>query len=77
MNIPRKSSKFTRVQFWRGVATEIWQGFNEQELRIKNTEWEEITSEEGNDAVMTGLFREYVERNLTRGDEDLVDVLVD
>ena len=55
----------------------MWQGFNEQELRIKNTEWEEITSEEGNDAVMTGLFREYVERNLTRGDEDLVDVLVD
>ena len=53
------------------------QNFNEQEPRIKNTECEEITSEEGKDAVITGLFRENFERNLTRSDEDLVDVLVD
>ena len=53
------------------------QNFNEQEPRIKNTECEEITSEEGKDAVITGLFRENFEHNLTRSDEDLVDILVD
>ena len=53
------------------------QSFNEQEPRIKNTECEEITSEEGKDAVITGLFRENFEHNLTRSDEDLVDILVD
>ena len=53
------------------------QSFNKQEPRIKNTECEEITSEEGKDAVITGLFRENFEHNLTRGDEDLVDILVD
>ena len=53
------------------------QNFNEQEPRIKNTECEETTSEEGKDAVITGFFRENFERNLTRSDEDLVDVLVD
>ena len=53
------------------------QNFNEQEPRIKNTECEETTSEEGKDAVITGLFRENFEHNLTRSDEDLVDILVD
>ena len=48
------------------------QNFNEQEPRIKNTECEEITSEEGNDAVITGLFREKLQQNLTRSDEDLL-----
>ena len=40
------------------------QNFNEQEPRIKNTECEEITSEEGMDGAITGLFRENVEHNL-------------
>ena len=53
------------------------QSFNEQEPRIKNAECEEITSEEAKDAVITGLFRENFEHNLTRNDEDLVDILVD
>ena len=53
------------------------QSFNEQEQRIKNTECEEITSEEGRDAVIPGLFRKKFEDNLTRSDEDLVDILVD
>ena len=53
------------------------QSFNEQKPRIKNTECEAITSEEGKDAVITGLFRENFEHNLTRSDGDLVDILVD
>ena len=53
------------------------QCFNEQDRRIKNTEYDEITSEEGKDAVITGLFKEHFEQNLTGSDEDLVDVLVD
>ena len=44
------------------------QSFNEQEPSIKNTECEEITSEEGKDAVITGLFRENFEHSLTRSD---------
>ena len=52
------------------------QCFNEQDRRIKNTEYDEITSEEGKDAVITGLFKEHFEQNLTGSDEDLVDVLV-
>ena len=53
------------------------QNFNEQEPRIKNTECEQITSKEGKDTVITGLFRENFEQNLTRSDEGLVDILVD
>ena len=53
------------------------QSFNEQEPIIENKECEEITSEEGKDAIITGLFREKFEQNLTRSDEDLVDILVD
>ena len=34
-----------------------FQSFNEQETRTKNTESEEIASEEGEDVVITGLFR--------------------
>ena len=37
------------------------QSFNKQEPRIKNMACEEITSEEGKDAVITGLFRENFE----------------
>ena len=37
------------------------QNFNEQEPRIENTECEKITSEEGKDAIITGLFRENFE----------------
>ena len=29
------------------------------------------------DAIITGLFRENFEQNLTRSDEDLLDILVD
>ena len=54
-----------------------FQTFNEQEPRIKNTEYQETTSEEGKDAFITGLFREDFEQNLTRSDEDLVDTTVD
>ena len=54
-----------------------FQSFNEQEPRIKNTEYQETTSEEGKDAFITGLFREDFEQNLTRSDEDLVDTTVD
>ena len=53
------------------------QSFNKQEPRIKNIGCEEITSEEGEDAVITGLFRENFEQSLTRSDEDLADILVD
>ena len=53
------------------------QSFNEQEPIIENKECEEITSEEGKDAIITGLFREKFEQNLTRSNEDLVDILVD
>ena len=53
------------------------QSFNKQEPRIKNTRYEEITSEEGEDAVITGLFRENFEQSLTRSDEDIADILVD
>ena len=53
------------------------QSFNDQEPRIEKTECEEITFEEGKDAIITGLFRENFEQNLTRTDEDLVDILVD
>ena len=35
------------------------------------------TSEEGKDAVITGLFRENFEHNLASRDKDLVDILVD
>ena len=48
------------------------QSFNEQEPRIENTECEEITSEEGKDAIITGLFRENFEQNLTRSDDILL-----
>ena len=48
------------------------QSFSEQEPRIKNTEYEEITFEGRKDAVITDF-----EQNLTRTDEDLVDILVD
>ena len=51
------------------------QSFNEQEPRIKNTGYEEITSEEGMNAVITCLFIENFEQNLTRSDEDLVDLV--
>ena len=30
-----------------------------------------VTSQEGKDAIITGLFRENFEQNLTRSDEDL------
>ena len=53
------------------------QSFNKQEPRIKNSGYEEITSEEGEDAVITGLFRENFEKSLTRSDEDIADILVD
>ena len=53
------------------------QSFNKQEPRIKNTGYEEITSEEGEDTVITGLFRENFEQSLTRSDEDIADILVD
>ena len=53
------------------------QSFNKQEPRIKNTGYEEITSEEGEDAVITGLFRENFEQSLTGSDEDIADILVD
>ena len=53
------------------------QSFNKQEPIIENKECEEITSEEGKDAIITGLFREKFEQNLTRNDEDLFDILVD
>ena len=33
--------------------------------------------EEGKDAVSTGLLREHFKQNLTRSDEDPVDILVD
>ena len=48
--------------------------FNEQEPKIENKECEEITSEEGKGAIITGLFRENFELNLTRSDEDLLDI---
>ena len=51
--------------------------FNKQEPKIENKECEEITSEEGKGAIITGLFRENFEQNLTRSDEDLLDILVD
>ena len=60
----------------KGNMTKL-QSFNEREPRIKNTECEEIASEEGKGVVITGLFRENFEHNLTRSDEDLVDILVD
>ena len=53
------------------------QSFNKQEPIIENKECEEITSEEGKDAIITGLFREKFVQNLTRSNEDLVDILVD
>ena len=45
--------------------------FNKQEPRIKNTEGEEVTCEEGKNVVILDLFRESFEHNLTRSDEDL------
>ena len=53
------------------------QSFNEQRKRIENKECEEITSKEGKDAAITGLFRENFEQNSTRSDEDLLDIFVD
>ena len=50
--------------------------FNEQEPKIENKECEEMTSEEGKGTVITGLFTENFEQNLTRRDEDLLDILV-
>ena len=52
------------------------QSFNVQEPRIENAECENITSEEGRDAIITGFFRENFDQNLTRSDKDLVDILV-
>ena len=51
--------------------------FDEQEPKIGNKEREEITPEEGKDAIITGLFRENFEQDLTRSDEDFLDILVD
>ena len=51
--------------------------FNEQEPKIGNKECEEITSEEGKDTVITGLFRENFVQDLTRSDKDFLDILVD
>ena len=51
--------------------------FKEQEAKIGTKEFEEITSEEGKDAITTGLFRENFEQDLTRSDEDLLDILAD
>ena len=53
------------------------QSFNEQEPKIENIECEEITFDEGKDTIITDLLRENIEHNLTRIDEDLVDILVD
>ena len=36
--------------------------FNEQEAKIRNKECEEITSEEGKDTIITGLFREILNK---------------
>ena len=51
--------------------------FNEQKSKIENKECEEITYQEGKDAIITGLFRENFEQNLTKSDEDLLDILID
>ena len=51
--------------------------FNEQIPRVENKKNKEITSEEGKDGIITGLLRYNFEQNLTRRDEDLVDILVD
>ena len=51
--------------------------FNEQKSKIENKECEEITYQEGKDAIITGLFRENFEQNLTRSDGDLLDILID
>ena len=53
------------------------QSFNGQEPRIENEECEDIISEDGKDALITGLFRKPLEQNLTGSDEDFVDILVD
>ena len=51
--------------------------FNKWEPENGNKECEEIRSEERKDAVITDLFRENFEQDLTRSDEDLLDILVD
>ena len=51
--------------------------FNEPIPRVENKKNKEITSEEGKDGIITGLLRYNFEQNLTRRDEDLVDILVD
>ena len=51
--------------------------FNEQEPRTENEKYEEIASEERKDAIITGSLSENFEQNLTRSNEDLVDILAD
>ena len=51
--------------------------FNKWEPENGNKECEEIRSEERKDAVITDLFRENFDQDLTRSDEDLLDILVD
>ena len=53
------------------------QSVHEQKPRIENKEYEEITFEDGKDAISIGSLRENFEQCLTKSDEDLVDVLVD
>ena len=53
------------------------QSFIKQEPRTEDKEFEEITSEEGKDGIISGLLRENFEQNLTRSDEDLADILFD
>lgn len=53
------------------------QSFSLKESRIDNNDYEEITSQEGKDAFITGSVKENVEQNLNRSDEDLVDIFLD
>ena len=52
------------------------QSFHEQEVRIENEDCKEITSE-GKDTIIIGSLGGNFEQDLTRSDEDLVDILVD
>ena len=50
--------------------------FHEQEVRIENEDFSEITAK-GKDTIIIGSLRRHFEHNLTSSDEDLVDILVD
>ena len=52
------------------------QSFHDQEVRIENEDSKEITSE-GKDTIIIGSLGGNFEQDLTRNDEDLVDILVD